>query len=300
MMELLKPRLNKLETNVGNMRDQIDTLGRNLDMDVIKEKDNDGTTSIKDYIRNITNNMKSVSDKVEKVINKQENMNQEIIHKVRKDLTIDSRRIMDEFKTDLKSSIVRIEDKLREKVDKYNLDEVYKNLDDKFISEISKKIDLSDLKRNNNQIVRKIDNLENRISKTLVDTLIDLQMEEAPLLIKKSVNGDRCASCNQVIKEPHSHSHLQTSTDCNIPTKASYRNISRDEEPKRMLTTSSNYYLPEVKNKKPNRLLKTDEDTQKQLINMLDEELEKKIVNPGNIVRGTNRIFDKLERKYNK
>ena len=41
--------------------------------------------------------------------------------------------------------------------------------------------------------------MENKISKTLVDTLIDLQLEDAPLLVKKGILGDKCGSCNQVL-----------------------------------------------------------------------------------------------------
>ena len=62
-------------------------------------------------------------------------------------------------------------------------------------------MDRVELQKNNNQIRRKIDSLENKISKTLVDTIIDLQMDEAPLIIKKnSRNYEICASCNQFIK----------------------------------------------------------------------------------------------------
>ena len=56
------------------------------------------------------------------------------------------------------------------------------------------------MKKNNNLLNRKIDNLETKISKTLVDTIIDLQMDDQPLIIKKNANGvDVCASCNQPV-----------------------------------------------------------------------------------------------------
>ena len=64
------------------------------------------------------------------------------------------------------------------------------------------KLDKNDLKKNNNTINRKIDSLENKISKTLVDTIIDLQMDEAPLIVKKNMkNIEKCASCNQVLPQ---------------------------------------------------------------------------------------------------
>ena len=67
---------------------------------------------------------------------------------------------------------------------------------------MKEKLDRVELKKNNNVIRRKIDSLENKISKTLVDTIIDLQMDEAPLIVKKNAkNYDLCASCNQPLKK---------------------------------------------------------------------------------------------------
>ena len=67
------------------------------------------------------------------------------------------------------------------------------------IPQISEQKKIVDLFENLN---KKIDSLENKISKTLVDTIIDLQMDEAPLLIKKnSRNYELCASCNQPVKK---------------------------------------------------------------------------------------------------
>ena len=104
------------------------------------------------------------------------------------------------------------------------MDELGKKVDTKLSSEMQKKIDKNDMKKNNHMINKKIDTLENKISKTLVDTLIDLQMEEAPLIVKKPFNPntgninerEKCASCNQMIyyntnsvimEEQHCHTH---------------------------------------------------------------------------------------------
>jgi len=56
--------------------------------------------------------------------------------------------------------------------------------------------------------------LENRISRTLVDTLIDIQVDEAPLIIKKGIQGERCASCSQQIPVPNSNGNPNTA---NLP-----------------------------------------------------------------------------------
>ena len=75
-------------------------------------------------------------------------------------------------------------------------------MNNKFYVDLREKLDKTDLKKNNNMLNRKIDNLESKISKTLVDTIIDLQMDEQPLIIKKNGNGvDVCASCNQPVNK---------------------------------------------------------------------------------------------------
>ena len=66
-------------------------------------------------------------------------------------------------------------------------------------------MDKHELKKSNIAINRKIDSLENKISKTLVDTIIDLQMDEAPLIAKKnSKNLEICAACNHLLKRNNS------------------------------------------------------------------------------------------------
>ena len=51
---------------------------------------------------------------------------------------------------------------------------------------MKEKIDKKEMNKNNQYLKRKIDNLESKISRTLVDTLIDLQMDEAPLVVKRN------------------------------------------------------------------------------------------------------------------
>jgi len=56
----------------------------------------------------------------------------------------------------LKKSVLKLEEKLHHKVDKFNLDEFGKKLDTKFNGEIQKKIDKSDLKRSNSYFSKKV------------------------------------------------------------------------------------------------------------------------------------------------
>jgi hypothetical protein len=67
---------------------------------------------------------------------------------------------------------------------------------------MNQKIDKEGLNKNNIYLKKNIDSLESKISRTFVDTLIDLQMDEAPLLVKKNfreINEQKCASCGQNI-----------------------------------------------------------------------------------------------------
>ena len=69
----------------------------------------------------------------------------------------------------------------------------------KFRTDLKEKLNKTELKKNNHIIKRKINNLENKMNKTLVDTILDLQMDEAPLIIKTNAqNVELCASCNKI------------------------------------------------------------------------------------------------------
>lgn len=63
---------------------------------------------------------------------------------------------MDEFRVDLRLSILKLDDQLKEKVDKINFDDYGKKIDTKINSEVSKKIDKNELKKNNSMISKKV------------------------------------------------------------------------------------------------------------------------------------------------
>jgi hypothetical protein len=63
---------------------------------------------------------------------------------------------LDEFKVDLKISILKLDDQIKDKVDTYNFQEYGRKVDSKINSEMSKKIDKNELKRNNNIINKKV------------------------------------------------------------------------------------------------------------------------------------------------
>ena len=157
-------------------------------------------TSIKEEMTIHGNYLKKLSDGINKVNNRINNLNKETLILIKKDLKSESNSILEDFKSGLKDSINRIETQLKEKVDKLGLDEFWNKINDQLVSEIREKIDKKEMNKNNQYIKRKIDNLESKISRTLVDTLIDLQMDEAPLMVKRNfreITEKKCASCGQ-------------------------------------------------------------------------------------------------------
>lgn len=155
--------------------------------------------SIQDMLKLVFDQIKNNISRTDSVIIRQDDMLNEILRRVKNDASKENLRIADDLRFDLKNSLGKVEGKLREKADLNHLDEFGRKVDNKMFNEFGKKLDKSDLRKNNNLINKKIDYLENKISKTLVDTLIDLQMEDTPLIVKKSNNGygEKCASCNQ-------------------------------------------------------------------------------------------------------
>jgi hypothetical protein len=287
------------------------------------------------------------SKRIDKIIYDLKNLNNDLLNKLKKDLNNESLKILGDFKSDLKISILKIEDQLKEKVDLFSLDEFGKKVDSKLNNEFNKKLDRQDLMKNNNIINKKIDFLESKISKTLVDTLIDLQMEDTPLIIKKSMTGNcnkKCASCNQNIiieKNVNSIMEDENRNTCNSVssinnnnnnlTKYKFRSIqdnsnkygtgsySRhlsniENEDLRGERKIFNYQLPNIpeKNirssiKKNNNnshqsfrntfhKLKINEATERRFNSMINEELEKSIVNPDNFIRTANKIHDNAEK----
>ena len=186
-------------------------------------------------IAELQNNFNELKSKVD-------NMNKEILTIVKRDLKNESQRILEEFKSDLRLSISKIEEQLRDKVDKFGLAEFGQKMNSRIGNEMSRKIDKNDMSKNNMYISRKIDNLENKISRTLVDTLIDLQLDEAPLMTKKNLMGnvEKCASCNQPLPQNQGYYMVNKSIDFN-----NYGNRNSNFKSKYVIKESEK--LPEIK-----------------------------------------------------
>ena len=213
----VKNTLKKVETDLDrlhNIQEDVDflrqlILGQEEDAKYQKmtkeEKKNELLigTSIKEEMSIQSNYLKKLSEGLNKINSRINNLNKEILAMIKKDLKNESNLILEDFKSGLKDSIGKIERQLKDKVDKLGLDEFWNKINDQLVSEMKEKIDKKELNKNNMLLKRKIDNLESKISRTLVDTLIDLQMDETPLVVKRNyrdirdITGPKCASCGQ-------------------------------------------------------------------------------------------------------
>jgi DNA repair exonuclease SbcCD ATPase subunit len=341
-------KIQDVENNFKKYKNQVEEISKNLEGEALGEEagnrpsdmkhsfENHSGLSIRDQVKQLSTTAKINSDKIEKISSKVEGMNTEILNKLRKDLQHESQNILENFKLDLKSSINKIEEQLREKVDRFNLDEFGRRIDSKLHNEINKKLDRNDLKRNNHLINRKIDTLENKISKTLVDTLIDLQMEEAPLIVKKSMAGEKCASCNQFLAGPHNHhdsgsNNHHDNKPHHFKAGSKYSTVYRATESKYHTnpineTLEENWkknQLPEINTNKSNDLssthykkkmsnsnttglkfhpsqsahLKYDDPYDRSATMMINEELEKKYVNANEIMKSVNKAYEISDKK---
>ena len=160
------------------------------------------TGTIKDRINLLNKTCQTLNYKIGTLEVKNRTFTKEVKDEIKQNLKSETIKIMQQFKTRLESFTTKFEHELKNKIDQINLSDFENKMNNKIHIDLKDKLDKNDLKKNNNVIKKKIDSLETKISKTFVDTLIDLQMEEQPLIIKKTGNGaDVCASCNQHISK---------------------------------------------------------------------------------------------------
>lgn len=154
--------------------------------------------TFREKINILTSTCTSLNEKVNNLEKKAAAMSKEVKDDVKASLKVETSKVIENFKTKLDSFTSRFDHELRNKIDLIGLSSFENKINNKLYIEMRDKLDKSELKKNNHVINRKIDSLENKISKTLVDTIIDLQMDDQPLIVKKNCkNVEKCASCNQ-------------------------------------------------------------------------------------------------------
>jgi hypothetical protein len=143
-----------------------------------------------------------MNNKLVSLEKKFKSMNKDIKDEIKILLKNDTYQVVEQFKLKLNSFTNKFENELKNKIDRIGLNSFETKLNSKLSFDLKDKLNRNDLKKNNFVINKKIDTLENKISKTLVDTIIDLQMDDAPLLMKQNnKNVGLCASCNRPFAE---------------------------------------------------------------------------------------------------
>ena len=198
----LQKEIEQLEDAIRANKVKILELTKNIEGTEEDDEEDDNNSglpgTIKGKIYFLNRTCQTLNTKLVSLENKQKSVTKEVKDDIKQNLKTETAKIMQQFKLRLESFTNKFEHELKNKIDQIGLSDFETKMNNKFHIDLKEKLDKNDMKKNNNIIKRKIDSLENKISKTLVDTIIDLQMDDQPLIIKKNANGvDVCASCNQ-------------------------------------------------------------------------------------------------------
>ena len=256
-VDKMKERTSKLEEDNRMVKSKLYDIIKNLDVEeenapdpnqgesVPAAPDHSSGTTFKEKINALTANCNKLNDKIFILEKKLNSINKGIKDDIRQNLKNETGKVIEDFKRKLDSFTSRFEHELKNKIDQMGLSSFEHKINHKFYGDLQGKLDKNELRKNNNVINRKIDSLENKISKTLVDTIIDLQMDDAPLLVKKgSKHVDKCASCGQNI--PLSSSTYVSNGEINM--NLMNRTISKFR-PSTKYNIKDNKKLPEINEK---------------------------------------------------
>lgn len=145
--------------------------------------------------------VEKLNDKYEKLDKKLGSITKEVKDDIKSTIRVDTYKVVEQFKLKLNSFTEKFESELKNKIDKMGLNIFENKINNRLTLNLKDKLNKNDLKKNNFIISKKIDSLENKISKTLVDTIIDLQMDDIPLIVKKNQrNVELCVSCNRPLE----------------------------------------------------------------------------------------------------
>ena len=184
-------------------------------------------TSIKGKIELLEKSYNNMLDRFIQFEAKNKSLSKELKEEIKSNLRIETLKTVAQFREKLEIFTRRFEEELKNKIDQMGLNNFEKRMNTKIYYDLKDKLNRNEMQKNNNVINRKIDSLENKISKTLVDTIIDLQMDEAPLIIKKTPNNlEICASCNQLIQKDKGYISNTEQNSLNSQTLQTMQTIS--------------------------------------------------------------------------
>ena len=224
-----------LESNEDNKKEEIqnEKIKDQIEGEkYVENKIKQSEETIKGKIEFLTDYVEDLGTKMMKTEKKLNSITKDLKDDMKANLRLDTFKVVEQFKLKLNSFTDKFENELKNKIDKMGLNIFENKLNSKLNMDLKDKLNRNDLKKNNFMINKKIDTLENKISKTLVDTIIDLQMDDAPLLLKKNQkNFEICASCNRPLNDNNNIpsktiEHTQMSTSPNFLLTSRIKNIS--------------------------------------------------------------------------
>ena len=198
-------KLTKLEGDSDKHKKKIYEIIRTIegsdDFDEFGEDAKYEPTCIKGKLDVLEKSYNNLMERFVQIETKNKSLTKELKEEIKSNLRIESLKTVGQFRDKLEIFTRRFEEELKNKIDQMGLNNFEKKMNTKIHYDLRDKLNRNEMQKNNNMINRKIDSLENKISKTLVDTIIDLQMDETPLIVKKTPsNIEVCASCNQYIQ----------------------------------------------------------------------------------------------------
>ena len=233
--------------------DEEDEKKKNID-EKKKNIDKMNKGAIKERLLRLSDFYYEVRDRIVLLEKKQAAFSKEVKEEIKNNLKNETTRIVEQFKNKLSNFTYKFEDALKKKIDQIGLYTFEKRINSKLLFELKEKLDKNELKKSNSIMNKKIDSLENKISKTLVDTIIDLQMDEAPLIVKQNNHMEVCASCNQLLRRNNSISCESTLSQNKTQSKKfKIKNAKFSENNMESLKIKSGLssprkYLPEIHN----------------------------------------------------
>ena len=156
--------------------------------------------------------------------------------KLKLELSFEIRKIQNDIQVLIKNSILPIKEMLNNKADIEKFEKYEQSILTKITSEFNKKIDKVDLTKSNLSLMKKIDFIENKLTKTFVDSIIEIQANDKPLLFKNSNSiNNKCISCDRPLHDSNMcnyhthenslHSHYKKNGISSIAHQAKKLNI---------------------------------------------------------------------------
>lgn len=180
-----KYKLNELTCSIESIEED-DHLQRETDTNV---QTNLTQGTFREKLALLDTLCRSLSEKVGVLEKKSMALSKEVKDNVKASLKSETAKVIEQFKMKLELFTNRFEHELNNKINLMWISSFDNKMNKRLYEEMRDKFDRNELRKNNSLINRKIGSVENKISKTLVDTIIDLQMDEVLLIVKKNINN---------------------------------------------------------------------------------------------------------------